>query len=211
MSRKQHVEWITPLVFLALALASCVSVGTAEDLAILEYREVSDFRAQQGITSDGANFFVSKGAWGDLLGFSERISKYSVSRWSYVTDVDADLPSNATHVGDISAGPSYVYAAVDDSFLESQDAGFAAISTYSRGDLTYDGYWDITSYSGGAAIAGVDYYHNNLYVVNYRKDDPTSILEFSMSGSMLTYQGSYDIGTRKVNGIEFYGNYGPSQ
>ena len=204
------------LVALVGAVEYHLAPARAQYLNTLESVFLGDYRALQGIAftdtyyddSDPGRFHTSRGQCilGDIK-VEESIFYYHANGWTLLDSVNL-LESLPCHVGDVSVDQNYLYVPISNDHQ-------SPYLLLRRDKVTLDFVlsWDLTPFAqdyAGDFTAGVDYYHDDIYFIEYRETGgPNAHIAAShLDGNTLYFPYAvYEIPTRYANGIEIYGNY----
>jgi hypothetical protein len=187
-------------------------LATIEDVVV---GSSSSPRALQGIAAAtlpglGDTFFTSTGSCVPLIGTGNGLARFDTA-WSLVTE--SDYGAEPCHFGDITIGSDgtiYAPASEYDGIGFTSDEPFQ-INRFSATDLGAMGAWDAGALYDSYAfddLSGADYRHGDLYIVDYRDSSPdaTNIYVFDLATDPPAMIDLISISSRKVNGIESYGN-----
>jgi len=167
------------------------------DLATLDTRDVYHNRAEQGIATDGSNWYTSKGSW-----IEPDKALYAFDRnWQLVDhEVHSDIGGNAVeHIGDIACFGSYLYAPVD---VEVSGETVHKIARFKKSDLAISASWDV---QGNVNLGGLAFHGGDLWGVEHTETGHARIVVLDASNPAGTPKAEYWITTENANGIAFDG------
>jgi hypothetical protein len=189
-----------------------MALATIEDVVV---GSSANPRALQGIAAVdlpglGSTFVTSTGSCIPFIGTGNGLARFS-STWSLLNE--ADYTDEPCHFGDITIGSDgtiYAPSSEFDGLGFTSDNPFQ-INTFSVDTLAAGAAWNADALQatyGFEDLAGADYRHGDLYVVDYRSQspDPTNIYIFDLDTNPPQMVDLFSIASRRVNGIEIYGN-----
>jgi len=199
-----------------LAIAGSAHAGgalaTIEDVVV---GSSSSPRALQGLAAAtlpglGSALFTSTGSCVPLIGTGNGLARFDKA-WSLVTE--SAYAAEPCHFGDITIGSDgtiYAPASEFDGIGFTSDEPFQ-INRFSATDLSAQGAWDAGALFDTYAfedLAGADYRHGDLYIVDYRDASPdaTNIYVFDLATDPPVMIDLISVSSRRVNGIETWGN-----
>ena len=174
------ILFIFSLLNIASAQEFEISIDETIYLPILDY----PYRAEQGIDFDGEQFYTSNGIVNGI------VSIFSQD-WQLL---DEDVFNLNDHIGDITVANSVVYAPI----CSAPDD--CLIRYYFMSDGLFTGLeLDMNISSLGFQLAGLDYFNNNFYGIEYSETGTAHIVKFDSGFNHIT---QYEISSLYANGIE---------
>jgi hypothetical protein len=201
---------------LALGAAGAARAGgplaTIQDVTV---GSSSSPRALQGLAwadlpGVGPLFVTSTGSCVPFIGTGNGLARFT-DAWSLVGE--SDYGAEPCHFGDITIGSDgaiYAPASEYDGLGFTSDKPFQ-INRFRASDLGADAAWNADALFdtyGFNDLSGADYRHGDLYIVDYRDASPadTNIYVFDLATDPPTMIDLFTVSTRRVNGIESYGD-----
>ncbi len=173
-----------------------------------------DDYAQEGIASDGTQFWTSSGIFFLKCDLAPIRLAFFAADWG-VPDLvkNVDYAEDLQHIGDIDVAGDYIYAPIS-NFCASVcgDTELSHIAWFYKDTLQPAGYIDLSGsipFIGDGDLAGVAVHNNVLYAVEYQvPDQAPRIFAFPLTDGVPTSTptATYPIASWYANGIEFYGD-----